>query len=270
MAKINSKYWDITTSGWVFLSHSSKDYEEVKVVRDYLEEHSFNALMFYLKCLDHDPTGSETQSLIYREIDARNIFVLCNSEHAENSTWVRDEVSYVKSSINNKVYTELNIDNMKQRKCTELSILDDLINSSTLYLIYGSKDKEIATNISQFLSSEGFKVFVGNQIQKTYITESMIEIKSDSTIIVFVSADSMNSSWYRKLMESVNNQVNIIYIYVGEKIISLHPKKFIGSNYIYIQSKAYVYEERDRLLDILKGRAAEVINENKYKHHNKE
>lgn len=263
MAEISSKYWDITTSGWVFLSHSSKDYNEVKIVRDYLEEHSFNALMFYLKCLDYDPTGDETQKLIYREIDARNIFVLCNSQHAQSSDWVKDEVSYVKKS-SNKIYTELNIDNMKQRKCTELSILDDLINSSTLYLIYGSKDKEIATNISEFLSLEGFKVFIGNQIQKTYINESMAEIKKDSMIILFINTNTLESQWYRTLLEYMNsNQINVINIYIGQKIIEKYPEEIIGNKGLYIYSKHDLDKVKYNLLDIIKDRASRSINDKK-------
>ena len=48
------KHWEEKAKGWVFLSHSSNDYENVKIVRDYLEENGFSALMFYLKCLEKD------------------------------------------------------------------------------------------------------------------------------------------------------------------------------------------------------------------------
>jgi len=41
------------TNGWVFLSHSSQDYEDIKIVRNYLEESGFSALMFYLKSLEN-------------------------------------------------------------------------------------------------------------------------------------------------------------------------------------------------------------------------
>ena len=35
------KHWEKKASGWVFLSHASDDYEDVKVVRNYLEENGF-------------------------------------------------------------------------------------------------------------------------------------------------------------------------------------------------------------------------------------
>ena len=50
-------HWEKKANGWVFISHSSKDYEEVKIVRNYLEESGFSALMFYLKSLE-DPNST--------------------------------------------------------------------------------------------------------------------------------------------------------------------------------------------------------------------
>lgn len=34
---------------WVFLSHSNKDYEKVRIVRNILEEHGFRPLMFFFE-----------------------------------------------------------------------------------------------------------------------------------------------------------------------------------------------------------------------------
>lgn len=49
---------------WVFLSHSNKDYEKVREVRNLLEEQNFRPLMFFLNCLNDD---EEIDSLIKRE-----------------------------------------------------------------------------------------------------------------------------------------------------------------------------------------------------------
>lgn len=46
---------------WVFLSHSNKDYEKVRQVRNMLEEQSLRPLMFFLHCLNDD---DEIDSLI--------------------------------------------------------------------------------------------------------------------------------------------------------------------------------------------------------------
>ena len=34
--------WRLKAKGWVFISHSSKDYESVRIVRNYLEENGLS------------------------------------------------------------------------------------------------------------------------------------------------------------------------------------------------------------------------------------
>ena len=77
---------------WLFVSHSHKDLDTVRFVRNILEEYRFNPLLFYLKCIDDD---DELDSLIKREIDSRPYFLLCNSKNARNSRWVKEEVEYI-------------------------------------------------------------------------------------------------------------------------------------------------------------------------------
>lgn len=45
---------DLNNEIWVFLSHSNKDYEKVRQVRNMLEEMSLRPLMFFLHCLNDD------------------------------------------------------------------------------------------------------------------------------------------------------------------------------------------------------------------------
>lgn len=79
---------------WVFLSHSNKDYDKVKEVRNMLENMSFRPIMFYMLCLsDND----EVDNLIKREIDARTRFIYCDSENARESKWVQTELEYIRS-----------------------------------------------------------------------------------------------------------------------------------------------------------------------------
>lgn len=53
---------------WVFLSHSNKDYEKVRQVRNILEQQGYRPLMSFLNCLNDD---NEIHGLIKREIDSR-------------------------------------------------------------------------------------------------------------------------------------------------------------------------------------------------------
>ena len=58
-----------------FLSHSSKDIDKVRQIRDILEVLDYEPLLFHLKCLDDDNDDLET--FIKKEIESRNIFMLC-------------------------------------------------------------------------------------------------------------------------------------------------------------------------------------------------
>jgi len=48
----------------VFLSHSHKDYDKVRMISDILENQQLRPLMFFLKCLEDD-----------KKIDYRNRFI---------------------------------------------------------------------------------------------------------------------------------------------------------------------------------------------------
>ena len=95
---------------WVFLSHSNKDYEKVREVRNLLEEQNFRPLMFFLNCLNDD---EEIDSLIKREIDSRKRFILCDSPNAQSSKWVQKEVDYIKSK--QRYYYTLNLSESSEK-----------------------------------------------------------------------------------------------------------------------------------------------------------
>lgn len=59
---------NINNGIWVFLSHSNKDYDKVRTVRNILEEHGFRPLMFFLKCLDDDK-NEVLQDFVWVKLD---------------------------------------------------------------------------------------------------------------------------------------------------------------------------------------------------------
>ncbi len=92
---------------WIFLSHSSHDIEKVRIVRNEFERLGHNPLAFHLKCLSTDTEEGrhELDSLIKREIDAREWFVFCESPEAAQSQYVREEHAYIINSGKDKVWT---------------------------------------------------------------------------------------------------------------------------------------------------------------------
>lgn len=82
---------------WIFLSHSSKDIDKVRLIRNEFEKLGHNPLAFHLRCLstDTEQGRKELDSLIKREIDAREWFVFCESPAASISPYVAEEHAYI-------------------------------------------------------------------------------------------------------------------------------------------------------------------------------
>lgn len=138
---------------WVFLSHSNKDYEKVRIVRNILEEHGFRPLMFFLKCLDDDKNDDEVRRLIQREIDSRNRFILCDSPNAQASDWVQEEVSYIQSK--QRFYQTVDLKDVDNPEKLAESILL-FKKRSTVLLSYSKYDSEIAKDLIGRLGSSDF------------------------------------------------------------------------------------------------------------------
>ena len=57
---------------YIFVSHSHKDINKVRLVRNYLEDRGAEPILFFLKSVTDD---NEVEDLIKREIDARLWFL---------------------------------------------------------------------------------------------------------------------------------------------------------------------------------------------------
>ena len=137
---------------WVFLSHSNKDYEKVRQVRNLLEEQSLRPLMFFLHCLNDD---SEIDSLIKREIDCRTRFILCDSENARKSHWVQKEVEYIKSQ--NRICETIDLSKSMNEI---LSDLQDFINKTRIFISYNREEYQLAEMVYERLSQYDFSVYI--------------------------------------------------------------------------------------------------------------
>lgn len=139
---------------WIFLSHSNKDYEKVRLVRNMLEEHSMRPLMFFLHCLNDD---EELDSLIKREIDCRTRFILCDSENARNSHWVQKEVEYILSQnrICETIDLEDSIDNIYNK-------LKSFIRQTKVFISYNREEYSTALQVYNRLSKYDLKAYLDN------------------------------------------------------------------------------------------------------------
>jgi hypothetical protein len=194
-------HWKKRANGWVFISHSSDDYDNVRAVRNYLEDSGFSALMFYLKSLEDDDKKQHIKTLIEWEIQSRNIFVLCDSEFSRASTWVQWETEYVKK-LSNKLYRTIDIERFKEGDTAELSKLNDLISKGTLYLTYAQADEDRILPVREKLKSLGYKIFDGvssfgqDQFSDGVMSDAFSQTLDKGVIIIFLSHNAKQSKWF--------------------------------------------------------------------------
>lgn len=162
---------------WVFLSHSNKDYEKVRLVRNMLEEQSLRPLMFFLHCLNDD---DEIDSLIKREIDCRTRFILCDSENARKSHWVQKEVEYIKSQkrICETIDLSKSIDEI-------MSTLQDFINKTRIFISYNREEYPLAEMVYNRLCLYDFAVYMDvfyslHEVYTQDYVETIQEIKHNA------------------------------------------------------------------------------------------
>lgn len=137
---------------WVFLSHSNKDYEKVRQVRNMLENQSLRPLMFFLNCLNDE---DEIDSLVKREIDSRTRFILCDSDNARKSRWVQMEVDYIKSQ--NRICETIDL----SKSVEEIQAsLHDFINKTKIFISYNREEYAMAKKVYDRLSHYDFSVYI--------------------------------------------------------------------------------------------------------------
>ena len=121
---------------WIFLSHSTQDWTAVREVRNVLESRGHRPLVFFLKCLsDH----TELHDLIRREIEARTWFLLCDSQAARQSRWVREEMDLIRS-LRGKYSETVNLD---LPLASQLERIDALCRRATVYVSYTRDETKV-------------------------------------------------------------------------------------------------------------------------------
>ena len=139
---------------WVFLSHSNKDFEKVRILRNLLEENGFRPIMLYLRSKEDPSKVDELRQLIFDEIDHRNRFIYCKSPNAEDSTWVDEEIEYIKSK--DRIFETIDIE---QSESEIKEQLDGFRKKSNIFISYQRDDVELARDIFSRLKKYEFNVW---------------------------------------------------------------------------------------------------------------
>lgn len=141
---------------WVFVSHSTKDFERVRLVRNALEDNGFRPILFYLKCLEKE---NEVIDLLRREIDVRKRFILCDSPNAQASKFVQSEIEYIRSK--RRMYEVIDLSKIDTNKSNSykdvLGLIKPFKRRTSVFLCYSHKDAELARELTSQLQALGFK-----------------------------------------------------------------------------------------------------------------
>lgn len=180
---------------WIFLSHSDKDYEKVRLVRNILEEEGLRPLMFFLLCLENE---EEINDLIKREINCRTRFILCDSENAQASKWVQKEIEYIKSR--DRVYerVDLNAPIGKIRRQLKL-----FARKTRLFVSYNREECELAKQYALRMKKYDFDVYMDmlwdykQPYMQNYAKETIRNLEDstyEGTVVAFVNKRILETS----------------------------------------------------------------------------
>ena len=188
---------------YVFLSHSRRDYEKVRVVRDLLEDEGFRPLMFFLKCLEKKEYEELTKILITEEIDNRQRFFLCNSENAKESDWVKFEVKHIKESKRPYEIVDLDWPIEKIKEAMKRFRIRSTVFLSYPHTLRGTQ-KEIVRELNQKLKNLDFNTFydevdlMGGCDFEKEIKINLARAAESGYFITFIGRNFTEGSWQHK------------------------------------------------------------------------
>lgn len=206
---------DNNSNGYFFLSHSSKDLEKVRKIRNLIENENGNPILFYLKCLDGDnPSGKDKEQLkglISREIFARKKFILCKSKYTEpplSSEWIEWEKAEVRGLQKKNKEIQVHEVDIEDNDNYMLNVRDIVRKQRKILLVapYELRDKSVLVKnlfVQHNLQVESIVEegdihtnlqYKMGQATKDYIKGLIQEAASQSGIIVLLSSRAIESS----------------------------------------------------------------------------
>ena len=187
--------------GWVFLSHSTKDYESVRQIRNELENHGFRPIMFFLKCLTD---GDELDSLIYREIAARRWFIYIDSTNSRASDKVKQELDYART-MGKKIHTIYSEQDFQPQ-------LWEVMRRATVFLSYSHKDQSIADQIRRKLIENDFQTWWDENIHagSSITTQNHNAISDAGFVLLLLTEQSVQSDYVLQEMKYAQKQKHFI------------------------------------------------------------
>jgi len=182
------------SNAWIFVSHSVRDIERVRRIRNELEARGAEPLLFFLKTLED---SEELRELLRREIRARNFFLLCDSENARGSRWVREEQDYVRGLIGKRTAT-VDLASPWEEQVVKI---DEFLKIATAYFSYALADKQQIEPWVHFLMDQDMAVWTAEtdiavgQNWMAAVGQAIVDAANNGYLIAFLSTRSLRSAF---------------------------------------------------------------------------
>ncbi len=205
---------------WIFLSHSSHDIKKVRIVRNEFEKRGQNPLAFHLRCLSSktEEGRRELDSLIKREIDAREWFIFCESEEAEKSSYVRMEKDYILHTGKKKVWSL----DMSLPMSDIIDKIDKICKDIKVFISYSQHHCDSAIALSNELAIRDFDVWTSDYVQSdSYVNVNIASAIQDAAnggfFVAFITEGYMDSFCGKyELPHALQNNTKIIALILGD------------------------------------------------------
>lgn len=211
-------------NGYIFIAHSHKDKKAVCEIRNYLEAYNFDALCFFLKCLDDD--SEELDSLIKREIDAREWFLYVDSENARKAEWVKKELDYIRSKPNRRI---LKVD--LENKARVENVLNLMLHNLRIFVSYTSHDRDIAKRICDKLREKGYLALLDDDIPswswEQQVHKAITIVAKSGCVLALISGYFLKSIYcWESLKLYVSEGANILPVILGQPNLAANKDVF--------------------------------------------
>ena len=225
---------------FIFISHSHRDLEKVRKIRNFLENNCSEPILFFLKSRDDE---DEITSLIKDEIDARIWFIYCDSQNARESRWVKKELDYVyETGKRNCTTIDLDADfdskgYLRDRTKRKLrKELKKFLYLQRIYVSYSHRDTDVVSKVRKVLQKyEIITKCDAELLSGSWIDETVKIIDHSSALIFFLSNNSANSlSTDFEIRRARESNKDVFVVYLDNHSTMLSDSKYSTMQYDYI------------------------------------
>lgn len=230
----------------IFLSHSHKDTEKVRKIRDLFEILNCEPLIFFLKCLEDSNT--ELEEFIKEEIEARNIFVYCKSKNSESSIWVQKEIQYIKS-FDVKRFFEIDIENSFEEDIIRImNQIISILKYNRIFISCSYQDIRISDVLRKHLIDLNYNVFDFDRFENNYSLDKIIDKSVEKTMdngifICIISENFIKSKYCNYELEAAKNYIKKNNRGIILPIVLINPKSL--DNYLGLGNIKKIYLSYD-------------------------